>query len=518
MKAAIIFTLVLATISAAQSIDKDHGATSIIGSDKRAPLPSPITTLVANGAKLIKRDGDAIAVSSTSSSSSSEPASDSEGSGDTVKQHGRKGENEDIDPEENTDEDENNNKEDNTKNKSTSSKKIQSTTSSTSASAFASESDKDGPSSEKHQQNSNAKSSSNVSSKTSQSQSSTSPTVSASAHCDTNDETMCDSDGSDKFFKCVDNEWVSMTCSSGNECRTVKNKAVCMDPNDPTPSDADISSEAEIPCNTLNSTMCDSNEKSNFYMCIDYVWAQMQCDGNNVCMERNGKTSCVDEQTADTPLESCSTANATQCIDGSPQMFQICQDNYWTNSTCSKDTYCLQRNGNSVCVDKATAEAPVLPCKSANATRCIDDDDSVFQICYDNFWTNSTCDTNYVCGMKQGSAVCHDPKIPLIDVPDQPCDNEKALRCVPDNSTIYQLCYNKLWSNLTCTAGNVCHDEDGEITCMDETLASIEGRTFVLSKAEKFKAIGAASTIFTSHSWVSTILLAAVTMAFGAGI
>ncbi|KAJ2852343.1 hypothetical protein J3B02_003478 [Coemansia erecta] len=329
---------------------------------------------------------------------------------------------------------------------------------------------------------------------------------------------MCDSSSSGKFFKCVDNKWVSMACSAGNECRTVKNEAVCMSTDDPTSSDSETSDETGISCDTLNSTMCDSDVKSNFFMCIDYSWIKMQCDDSNVCMERGGKTGCVDEQTANTPLESCDTADATQCIDGFPQMFQICKDNYWTNSTCGKETYCLQRGKNSACVDKATAEAPVLPCSTANATRCIDGEDSVFQICYDNFWSNSTCDKDYVCGIKQGNAVCHDPKIPLIDAPNQPCNEERALRCAADNRSIYQLCYNKLWSNLTCSDGNVCHDSDGEITCMSAEQASIEDRTFVLNKAEKFNPISAASSFTTSYCWIPTILLAVVVMAFGAGI
>ncbi|KAJ1795529.1 hypothetical protein LPJ75_007424, partial [Coemansia sp. RSA 2598] len=317
---------------------------------------------------------------------------------------------------------------------------------------------------------------------------------------------------------CMDNKWVSMACSAGNECRTVKNEAVCMDPNDPTPSDSESASETDIPCDTINSTMCDNSVKSNFFMCLDFSWVKMQCDDSNVCMERNGKAACVDEATANTPLDPCTTKDATQCIDGFPHMFQICKDNYWTNSTCGEETYCLQRGENSVCVDKATAEAPVLPCKTANATRCIDEDESVFQICYDNFWTNSTCDSNYVCGMKQGSAVCHDPKITLIDAPDLPCDEENAIRCAADNRTIYQLCYNKLWNNLTCSAGNVCHDADGEITCMDEEQASIADRTFILNKAEKYNSDNAGSSLTASYHWISTILLAAVAMAFGAGI
>ncbi|KAJ2371810.1 hypothetical protein IW150_004421 [Coemansia sp. RSA 2607] len=329
---------------------------------------------------------------------------------------------------------------------------------------------------------------------------------------------MCDSSSATGFFTCTNNLWVSMTCSTGNECRTVNDEAVCMNPADPTPSDSSDVSAPKIPCDSLNSTMCDSSSKSSFYMCLDYNWTKMQCDGANVCMERNGSTACVDQATADAPQLPCTTANATQCVDGDMTLFQICIDNYWTNSSCSDNNYCLYRGGQALCVDKATAEAPVQPCTTANATRCVDNDDTVFQICYDNFWTNSTCSAGTICGTKQGNAVCHDPTIPIIDVPDQPCDVEKATRCFSGNHTIYQLCYNGLWSNQTCDGGNVCFAKDSDATCMDPTLASIEGATFILSSPEQFRALSSAVSLSNVYSWGTAVLLCAIVTAFGAGI
>ncbi|KAJ1902000.1 hypothetical protein LPJ66_000324 [Kickxella alabastrina] len=340
----------------------------------------------------------------------------------------------------------------------------------------------------------------------------------AKIYCQANGVTMCDSSNAAGFFACTKNDWISMVCSAGNECRTVKGQAVCMDPNAPTPSEPEIN-EPKIPCDTLNSTMCDSNVRSNFFMCVDYEWTKMQCDGTNVCMARNGQTSCVEPAIADIPLVPCTTANATQCSTNNAHSFQICVDNYWADFTCGDDSFCLFRGGQALCVDEATAKAPIQPCTTANATRCVDEDESVFQICYENYWTNSTCDVGNVCGTKQGSAVCHDPSTPIIDVPNQPCKQENATQCVFGNESMYQICSNKLWTNLTCDGDNVCHLKDDNVVCIDRALALESADEFTLMPAAEFRAYHSHGiSRSTMYSWSTAALLGVFAITFGAGI
>ncbi|KAJ1937367.1 hypothetical protein FBU59_004769, partial [Linderina macrospora] len=237
-------------------------------------------------------------------------------------------------------------------------------------------------------------------------------------HCDTLNATMCDKNNKSKFYKCLDNKWMHMACEKDNVCAIRNNKVQCMD---------QASADAPVDyCKTPKATRCAADNKRVFQVCTDGYWQNSTCSDNNYCLLKNDKATCVDKAASEAVQVPCRTENATQCYDGKKNIYQVCIDHYWTNSTCAKDTYCLFRNGKTSCVDKATAEAPVQPCTTANATRCVTEDDSIFQMCVSNYWTNSTCDSGNVCGMKQGRAVCHDPSVPLVDVPDQPCTKNKA--------------------------------------------------------------------------------------------
>lgn len=341
--------------------------------------------------------------------------------------------------------------------------------------------------------------------------------------CANGGSSMCNGNDKHSFFKCSGRFWQQMTCSKNNECRMVRNQAVCMDPKDPTPlppneNDNDNDNEPQISCPRLDATMCDGKEKSSFFMCNDHKWMKMKCDGNNVCLFRGGKTSCVSQAVANTPIQPCTVNKSTRCVLDNRHAFQICIDNYWSSSTCSNNNYCLYRNGQALCVDKATAEAPVLPCKKANSTRCVDDDDTVYQICYQNYWTNSACDKGNVCGMKKGNAVCHDSSIPLIDVPEEPCPENNATQCVAGNDTLYQICYQHLWSNNTCDGSNVCRMIDDKAACVDKN--SHDGNTYELNEPQAFVPSKADTLIYsqTVFSWTFITFFCALSVEFGTGL
>ncbi|KAJ2183167.1 hypothetical protein GGF45_000216 [Coemansia sp. RSA 551] len=277
-----------------------------------------------------------------------------------------------------------------------------------------------------------------------------------------------------------------MACDSGTECRMSNNKVICADPNAPV--ESETISEPKIACDTNNSTMCDDSDASAFYMCTDKFWTKMQCDGENVCMARNGKTACVDKATADAPVQPCTVEKATQ-------------------------------GDSTVCVDKATADAPVLPCTKANATRCINEDSSVYQLCYEGFWSNSTCDKGNVCGMKQGSALCHDPDQPIIDVPDQPCNKDKASQCVSGNETLYQVCSNKLWTNLTCDGNNICRMKDDKVMCVDKDEAYMSLTQLTMHEPTPYKGmLSLGVSARDAYSWGTSVLLGAIAITFGVGL
>ncbi|KAJ1831903.1 hypothetical protein LPJ63_003939 [Coemansia sp. RSA 2711] len=328
---------------------------------------------------------------------------------------------------------------------------------------------------------------------------------------------MCNSSSKASYFQCVKSAWQQMTCTAGTECRTVNNKAVCADPNAPV--ESSTSTETKVACDTNNSTMCDASDKSAFYMCTDKFWTKMQCDGANVCMARDGKTACVDQATADAPVLPCTVANATQCAPDNQKIFQICIDDYWTNSTCADDNYCLLRGDSAVCVDKATANAPVLPCTTAKATRCIDGAPQKYQFCYDGYWSNSTCTDNNYCLFRGESALCVDKA--TAEAPVQPCTKANATRCVDEDELIYQLCYDGFWSNSTCDTGNVCRmpDTGKNAVCMDKDEAYLSITMSTLHEPTPFRGtISMGVSVRDALSWGPSVVLGALAIAFGVGI
>ncbi|KAJ2405654.1 hypothetical protein GGI10_005329 [Coemansia sp. RSA 2530] len=275
---------------------------------------------------------------------------------------------------------------------------------------------------------------------------------------------MCNSADSSSFYVCLKNVWTMETCLNGTTCRIVDGAAVCMNSKPSTepgkdPEDPEKPKDPEESCTTLNESKCDASNRSNFFVCTKNKWTKMECDGENVCMSRDGKTSCV---------------------------------------------------------DKATADAPVQPCTKDKETRCVSDNKDIYQICQDKYWTNSTCSSGNVCGMKQGNALCHDPKQPIIDVPDQPCVENSPNRCVPGNNRLYQICYDKLWNNNTCENDKVCIMIKKAAACVDKDVALSISPTNTLREPEAFvPSDNRADSVRNMYSWGIGGLLCVAGMAFG---
>ncbi|KAJ2509621.1 hypothetical protein GGI11_005799 [Coemansia sp. RSA 2049] len=198
--------------------------------------------------------------------------------------------------------------------------------------------------------------------------------------------------------------------------------------------------------------MCDSANRSSFYMCVNKNWTKMKCEGANVCISRNKKTMCVSE---------------------------------------------------------AEANAP-----------CFDGDDTIYQICYQNYWSNSTCDKGNVCGMSKDTAVCHDPSQPIVDIPEEPCSEDGLKECIAANETLYRVCTNGLWANLTCADTDVCRlDNDNNVICLDKDqadLSSTMGTLYAPSPYIGHLSGGPSLRAICLHG--ASVMLTVVVMAIGASI
>ncbi|KAJ1736265.1 hypothetical protein LPJ61_000049 [Coemansia biformis] len=329
---------------------------------------------------------------------------------------------------------------------------------------------------------------------------------------------MCNSKSKASYFQCARHVWTEMTCVAGTVCRVVRNNAVCVDPNTAVQvSDSDR--DVQIACPTNNMTMCDGSDRSSFYTCTNNKWAKMKCDHNTVCIVRHDKALCADQATANAPVQPCTVAKSTRCVPDNRRVFQVCSDGFWANSTCAGSDFCLFRANAAMCVDKATADAPVLPCKQPNATRCVDGSAVAYQVCSDGYWTNATCNRGSVCGMKQGAALCHDPKQPIIDVPDQPCSNDGTMQCPEDNASRYQVCTDGLWANFTCDGTNVCRMSGDRAVCGDRDGADAPLSMVTLHAPTGYRAnVSLGTSTHALCAWSITALLGVTALALGAGV
>ncbi|KAJ2868433.1 hypothetical protein GGH94_000133 [Coemansia aciculifera] len=341
--------------------------------------------------------------------------------------------------------------------------------------------------------------------------------------CSVEGSALCSSDASNRYWACTKGKWASMKCSGKNVCaQTDDSTVVCHDPNGP----VTHAPQESIPCKTDKSTMCNSADNSSFYVCLKNVWTLETCSSGSTCRIVDNAAVCMSPKSPTEPIkepikepeELCSTPNESKCDATNRSNFHVCTKGKWTKMVCDGANVCMARDEKTSCVDQATADAPVQPCTQDKATRCVSDNKDIFQICQDKYWTNSTCSSGNVCGMKQGSALCHDPKQPIIDVPDQPCVENSPNRCVPGNNTLYQICYNKLWSNNTCTDDNVCIMIKKAAACVDKDVALSISPTNTLREPEVFVANGSgAASIRNVYSCGVSGLLCAVAMAFGFG-
>ncbi|KAJ2208648.1 hypothetical protein IW145_000575 [Coemansia sp. RSA 521] len=166
------------------------------------------------------------------------------------------------------------------------------------------------------------------------------------------------------------------------------------------------------------------------------------------------------------------------CDDSDASAFYMCTDKFWTKMQCDGEN-----------------------------------------LCYEGFWSNSTCDKGNVCGMKQGSALCHDPDQPIIDVPDQPCNKDKASQCVSGNETLYQVCSNKLWTNLTCDGNNICRMKDDKVMCVDKDEAYMSLTQLTMHEPTPYKGmLSLGVSARDAYSWGTSVLLGAIAITFGVGL
>ncbi|KAJ2492919.1 hypothetical protein IWW37_001091 [Coemansia sp. RSA 2050] len=350
--------------------------------------------------------------------------------------------------------------------------------------------------------------------------------------CSVEGSAVCSSDAPNRYWACNKGKWASMKCDGKNVCaQTDDSTVVCHDPKGPVVQKP----QESVPCKTNKSTMCNSADSSSFYVCLKNVWALETClngstchivDGAAVCMKPKSPTEPGKEpeepkepkepKEPEEPKEPCSTPNESKCDASNRSNFFVCTKNTWTKMECDGENVCMFRNGKTSCVDKTTADAPVQPCTKEKETRCASDNKDIFQICQDKYWTNSTCSSGNVCGMKQGSALCHDPKQPIIDVPDQPCVENSPNRCVPGDNRLYQICYDKLWNNNTCTDDKVCIMIKKAAACVDKDVALSISPTNTLREPEVFVPNdNRADSVRNMYSWGVGGLLCVVGMAFG---
>ncbi|KAJ2770915.1 hypothetical protein IWQ57_002445 [Coemansia nantahalensis] len=162
--------------------------------------------------------------------------------------------------------------------------------------------------------------------------------------------------------------------------------------------------------------------------------------------------------------------------------FYMCTSNRWIKMKCDRNTVCAVRHDKALCVDRDLADAPVQPCLTAKATRCVPDNKKVFQTCIDGFWTNSTC---------AGS----------------------------DHAEMYQVCTNKLWANFTCDGTNVCRMNGDKAVCGDKDGTDAPPTMATLHAPTAYRAaISSGAAARPLYAWSLGALFGAVTLALSAGL
>ncbi|OMJ17265.1 hypothetical protein AYI69_g7489 [Smittium culicis] len=251
------------------------------------------------------------------------------------------------------------------------------------------------------------------------------------APCDTPGQSTCSAEGNGILYKCTDGYWEQIKCGSGTVCKMKTNtQAVCLDPK-VSPVDLVVSNSTDSiiksPCQVAGQSKCDSLNINAYFSCSEGFWQPQKCKGDNVCkLGKDGKVACIDKSLASIKVQPCPVNGATQCIKGG----------------------------------KA----------------------SLYQKCVDKEWVQLTCDGNNVCGIKGNSVICYDPSKKLVDIVRDPCTFENEMRCYLPDESMYQSCINNNWTNMTCSNGNVCRNIVGkdQVGCFDPTISVVDGNDGII--------------------------------------
>ncbi|OMJ16457.1 hypothetical protein AYI70_g6583 [Smittium culicis] len=109
--------------------------------------------------------------------------------------------------------------------------------------------------------------------------------------CPVNGATQCIKGGKASLYqKCIDKEWVQLTCDGNNVCGIKDNSVICYDPSKKL---ADI---VRDPCTFENEMRCYLPNENIYQSCINNNWTNMTCSDGNVCRSIVGKdqVGCFD--------------------------------------------------------------------------------------------------------------------------------------------------------------------------------------------------------------------------------
>ncbi|PVU86978.1 hypothetical protein BB559_006300 [Furculomyces boomerangus] len=322
--------------------------------------------------------------------------------------------------------------------------------------------------------------------------------------CDASGKTMCDSTNVSGYFLCDQGFWASQKCAGTNVCKMKSDtEAVCVDPSVQFKTDEVASNSTKIACDNNGGTMCDSTNVSGYFLCDQGFWVSQKCTGSNVCKVGKGnKVVCVDKAAANIDTDNgtgnstsipCEVNGQTKCDVVNPNGYFLCGQGFWVNQKCSGDNVCkVGKDGKVICVDKAAADIKTESCRIIGESRCSKETKTVYEKCIGNEWTRFNCDGDNICGIKDNSAVCYNPKKGGLEgVVKDPCDKEGQQKCSDTNDNMYKQCVSGNWANFTCSKDTVCRIVGGndQIGCFDPNNSDLPSNKEIIISDQKSSAI-----------------------------
>ncbi|KAJ2358212.1 hypothetical protein IWW50_002073 [Coemansia erecta] len=153
-----------------------------------------------------------------------------------------------------------------------------------------------------------------------------------------------------------------------------------------------------------------------------------------------------------------------------------------------------------------------VPCSDKGAKQCPAAGSNVFQVCEDGFWSDQTCSGSDVCGKdSKGEVACMSKDQATVSL--ESCSKKSQMRCDATDPTKYQACDGSHWQTYGCDSGS-CSEDGDKVVCGSAETGDDGTISYTMHEPTPFVPLSAAPQVRAALGTVAAAFGVAAAMSF----